>query len=192
MIQPIFLFVFAGLFSPGPNVLMLTASGVRFGFGRTVPHLAGVVVGVGVIAAATGLGVGTALALRPGLELGLKIAAALWIAWMAWRLWQSSAALQDPAARPMTFVEATLFQWVNPKIWAVAMAAASGYPSGLAPGAEALRLAAIFAGLNLIVCLFWSATGAGLAKLLSQPAAWRLFARIMAILLGCSAAMVFL
>ncbi len=192
MIDPLYLFVFAGLFSPGPNVLMLTASGARFGFQRTLPHLAGVVLGVGVIAGATGLGIGAALVTRPGLEILLKTIAAAWILWMAWRLWQSSARGTDAKARPMTMPEAILFQWINAKIWAVALAASAGYPGGLPPMGEALRLAIAFSGINLFVCLFWTSAGSVLRTLLSEPHAWRRFARVMAILLAISAAMVFL
>ena len=192
MIDPLFLFVFAGLFSPGPNVLMLTASGARFGFRATLPHLLGVALGVGVIAGATGLGIGATLEARPGLELTLKAIAAGWILWMAWRLWQSSAKPGDPRSRPMRFHEAVLFQWVNPKIWAVALAASAGYPGGLAPMGEALRLGLTFSCTNLFVCFFWTAAGTLLRTLLAEPRAWRHFARIMAVLLAISAVMVFL
>ena len=187
MIDPLFPFVFAGLFSPGPNVVMLTASGARFGFRSTLPHLLGVVLGVGVIAGAAALGVSAALAARPGLELLLKGIAMGWIFWMAWRLWQSSAQPRDPDARPMRFHEAVLFQWVNPKIWAVALAASAGYPGGLPPMAEALRLGLTFSGTNLFVCLFWTAAGSLLRTLLAEPQAWRRFARIMAVFLAASA-----
>ncbi|MBO6601618.1 MAG: LysE family transporter [Roseicyclus sp.] len=193
--DPLYAFVFVGLFSPGPNVILLTASGARFGFRRTLPHILGVVVGVGVTAGLTGLGVGAALAAAgPGLETALKLAACGWILWMAWKLWQSSAAGGDrqEGDRPFTFVEAVLFQWVNPKVWAVAMAAAAGYGAGLGPLGEAQRLAMAFSGLNLFVCLFWTLAGAALAYLLKTPRAWRIFARIMAGALAVSAVMVFL
>lgn len=193
MIDPLYLFVFAGLFSPGPNVIMLTASGARFGFRRTLPHLAGVVVGVGLTAGLTGLGIGALLAARPLLLFGLECAAAVWILWMAWKLWQSARVPRaEQRDRPMTFVQGALFQWVNPKVWAVALAAAAGYGAGLGPVGEALRLALAFSGLNLVVCLFWSAAGAALALLLARPAAWAAFTKVMAALLALSAALVFL
>ena len=191
--DPLYAFVFAGLFSPGPNVILLTASGVRFGLKRTLPHVAGVVLGVGVVAGLTGLGVGALLAARPGLEFGLKLAAAGWILYMAWSLWRSTNAAKTSARdRPWTALQAAMFQWVNPKIWAVALAASSGFALGLPPLQEALRLATAFSGLNLIVCLFWSAAGSLLAWLLSSPAAWRALMRLMAVLLALSAIMVFL
>ncbi|WP_338014605.1 LysE family translocator [Rhodophyticola sp. CCM32] len=182
------------MFTPGPNVILLTASGARFGFRPTMPHILGVVVGVGITAGLTGLGIGTLLISRPGLELGLKLAASAWILRMAWQLWRSGAApdAQSHRGRPFTFLEAVLFQWINPKIWAIALAAAAIHGADLGPVEEARRLALAFSGLNLFVCLFWTAAGAALAYLLSRPGAWRIFARFMAIGLAVSALMVFL
>ena len=191
--DPLYAFVFLGLFSPGPNVILLTASGARFGFRATLPHVVGVVLGVGVVAGLTGLGIGALVMAAPALQMALKLIAALWIGWMALALWRSSAKGPGAAhARPFTVAEGTLFQAVNAKLWAVALAAASGYGAGLGPIGEGARLAVAFSGLNLFVCLFWSFAGALLALLLTTPAAWRLFARIMALGLGASAMMVFL
>lgn len=191
--DPLYAFVFAGLFSPGPNVILLTASGARFGFRPTLPHVLGVAIGVGIIAALTGLGIGALLAARPGLELLLKMCAATWILWMAWKLFTSTRRPRaEERARPFTFFEAVLFQWVNPKIWAVALAASSGYSLGMSPGSEAARLATAFSGINLFVCLFWTFAGSLLSLLLSAPAAWAIFMRIMAGALAVSAVMVFL
>jgi len=191
--DPLFAFVFVGLFSPGPNVILLTASGARFGFVRTLPHVAGVVLGVGITAGLTGLGIGALLEARPGLEWALKILAAAWILWMGISLWRSSASGQQNAGdAPWGVVKAALFQWVNPKIWAVALAAASGFPGGLSPLGEAARLGATFSGLNLGVCLFWTFAGSLLALLLTTPRAWTLFSRVMAAGLIASAVMVFL
>lgn len=192
MIDPLYLFVFLGLFSPGPNVVMLTASGARFGFARTLPHLAGVVLGVGVTAGVTGFGIGATLSALPALETVLKVIAALWILVLAWMLWRSAASQGPEAGRPMTFPEAMLFQWVNPKIWSIALAASAGYTDGLAPVQAAGTLAFAFSGINLGVCLFWTAAGSALRLLLQRPRAWQIFARAMAIALAASAAMVFL
>lgn len=193
MIDPLYVFVFAGLFSPGPNVIMLTTSGAQFGFHRTLPHLFGVVLGVGVIAAITGLGVGGALKSFPQLEMVLKITAAAWIMWMAWRLWVSTDSAKSPSReKPFTFLQAVLFQWINPKIWAVALTASSAYNAGLPPFGEALRLAMAFSGLNLFVCLFWTFSGSLLAYMLSRPDLWRIFLRGMALALASTAVMVFL
>lgn len=181
------------MFSPGPNIILLTASGARFGFRRTIPHLLGVVIGVGIIGGVTGLGLGALLLAQPQLSLTFKIIAAVWILYLGWRLFQSTRNLATrKSERPFRFYQAVLFQWVNPKIWAVAFAASAGYGIGLRPEQEALRLAVTFMSINFFVCLFWSSAGHFLQHLLSSERAWRIFMTGMALLLGLSAIMVFL
>ena len=180
---PLFGFVFFGLFSPGPNVILLTASGARFGFRPTIPHILGVAI--------TGLGIGTLLASQPTLTIVLKIIASLWILWMAYTLWRADPAKQSGRDRPFTFIEAVLFQWVNPKVWAVALSA-TAYIATLAPLDQAITLAATFSTLNLGVCLFWAAAGSLLSYLLTNPTAWRIFMRVMALALCGFSLLVFL
>ncbi len=193
MVDPLYAFVFAGLFSPGPNVVMLIASGVRFGFRATLPHILGVAAGVGITAGLTGAGLGALLLAAPVLTFALRCAAAAWILYLAWQLFRSAhMAEADPDARPFTFVEAVLFQWVNPKVWAIAMAAATGYGLGGTAMSEGLRLAMAFAGINLFVCLFWTITGDRLATVLHRGPIWRGFMTVMAAALAISALMVFL
>jgi threonine/homoserine/homoserine lactone efflux protein len=191
--DPLYAFVFAGLFSPGPNVLLITASGARFGFRRTLPHVAGVVLGVSITAGLTGMGIGTLLVRMPTLTFALKLVAAGWILWMAWKLFASTRRPEVRARdRPFRFHEAVLFQWVNPKVWAVALAASTGYASSLPPLQEGLRIGSAFGGLNLFVCLFWATAGALLVYLLTTPQAWRIFTTAMAALLALAAGMVFI
>lgn len=192
MIDPLYLFVFAGLFTPGPNVILLTASGARFGFRPTLPHVLGVAAGVGITSALTALGIGALLLAIPALKLALQVLAVAWIMWMAWKLFRSRGVQTDARDRPFTFFEALLFQWVNPKIWIIALAAASGYPSALPTYLEALRIGSAFSGINLFVCLFWTFAGTLLAYLLTTPLAWRIFTTGMALALAASGLMVFL
>jgi threonine/homoserine/homoserine lactone efflux protein len=189
---PLLGFVFFGLFSPGPNVILLTASGARFGFRRTMPHVVGVALGVGVIAGTTSLGVGALLQAQPALTLILKIVAFFWILWMAWGLWQAKpVSARQAGDRPFTFVEAVLFQWINPKIWAVALSALA-FVEGKTLLDQATALALSFSGINLFVCFFWTAAGAALSFLLTNPAAWRIFLRMMAVALVFFSVLVFL
>ena len=190
---PLILFVFAGLFSPGPNVIMLMASGARFGFRATLPHLLGVPIGTGIIAAVSGLGIGALLISLPTLKLGLQLIAVAWILWMAWSLAKAGFSKVDGTKdRPFTFFQAILFQAVNPKIWAVTMAAGAGFSTGLAPASEAVRMFAVFCGINLAVCLCWTLFGHLLARILSQPLVWRGFMLSMAVVLALTSILVFL
>ncbi|MEM7440665.1 MAG: LysE family translocator [Pseudomonadota bacterium] len=181
------------MFSPGPNIIMLTTSAARFGAPRTVPHFLGVAVGCGFVGALCALGVGALLDSVPGLKFVLQCAAALWIVWMAWNLFRADASGDGAlASRPMTFLEAALFQWVNPKIWAIGLAASSGYGSDLPIFQEALRMGLSFSCVNFVVCGFWTYFGSLLARLLNSARAWQIFRTTMAVLLAASAALVFL
>jgi threonine/homoserine/homoserine lactone efflux protein len=173
-------FVFFGLFSPGPNVILLTASGARFGFRATLPHLAGVVLGVGVTAFATGLGLGWMVQTLPALRIVLSLVAAASILWMARGLWQAGPLARADSDRPMHLVEAVLFQWVNPKVWAVAVAA-TAHVDGLAPWDRAVALGLTFSSVNLFVCLFWTFAGSLLSTLMQDDQARTVFLRVMAV-----------
>ena len=184
-------FVFFGLFSPGPNVVLLTASGARFGFRATLPHLLGVALGVGVIAFVTGLGLGALIETFPVLRVVLMVIASVWILWMAWKLWHAEPTQARDTDRPFTFTQAVLFQWVNPKIWAVATSA-SAMLTDLDPLGQAITLGLAFSCVNLGVCLFWTYAGSLLKTLLADPSKWQIFMRTMAVALAFFSGLVFL
>ena len=145
------LFLFLGLFSPGPNVIMLFSSGARFGFRATLPHLFGVVLGVGILGFLIGLGVGSILFAIPALEWGFRIAAFLWILWLAWRIFKSAnKTIEGSNDRPMRFLEAVLFQAINPKFWSVALGG-SAYLIGMQPVPQAFTLGGMAMAINLFV-----------------------------------------
>lgn len=179
--MPLLLFVLAGLFSPGPNIVMLTASGARFGFNATIPHLLGVPFGTGILAAGSAFGLSTLLLTLPALKLLFQSGAALWILWLAWQTASAgrSAKTKDSGV-PFTFFQAILFQAVNPKLWAITLAASAGFGIGLAPYQEALRLFMVFTGINLGVCLFWTTIGHLLSEFLRSERIWRVFMIVMA------------
>lgn len=175
-------FAFFGLFSPGPNVILITTSGARFGFAKTIPHIAGIVVGVGIIGFVTGIGIAVTVAAIPIVQLILSILAAIWILYLAYKLWIAPPPAEDPDAKPFTFVQAVLFQWVNPKIWAVSVAATAFIDDGSAI-VQGLVLGGTLSTINAGVCTFWTSTGTLLTVLLNKPKAWRIFSRTMAVAL---------
>ena len=184
-------FVFLGLFSPGPNVILLTTSGARFGFRATLPHLLGVALGVGFIAFITGLGLSKLIEVFPLMRNVLMAIASLWILWMAWKLWHVKKAKSNDTDCPFTFIQAILFQWVNPKIWAVATSA-SAVISDQPPMAHAATLAITFSAINLCICLFWTYAGSLLKTILSDASKWQAFMRLMAVALVTFSGLVFL
>lgn len=190
--DPFYLFVFVGLASPGPNIVMLIASGARFGFRRTLPHVIGIAGGVSITAGLTGLGLGALMLRYPAVSFTLKLIAASWIFYLGYKLYKSlNAPEAESTDRPFTVLEAALFQWVNPKVWAVALAAGAGYGLGQPPLQEAFRMAIAFGGVNLMVCLFYTGAGNGLGRLFNTPALWHRFMTVMAILMGLSGLAVF-
>ena len=189
---PLILFVLVGLFSPGPNVVMLTASGARFGFRATLPHLLGVPIGTGLLGAISGLGLGTILLAAPTLKFTFQIIAAIWILWLAFSTAQAGrAARSEDSGRPFQFHEAILFQAINPKVWAIALAASAGFGIGLSTSLEAFRLFIVFSTINLAVCLFWTSIGHMLSSTLNDPKVWRIFMTTMAALMAATVVMIF-
>ena len=184
------LFLFLGLFSPGPNVIMLFSSGARFGFRATLPHLFGVVVGAGILGFLIGFGMGSIIFALPILEWGFRIFAFLWILWLAFRIYQSADKTIDATSdRPMRFIEAVLFQAVNPKFWSVALGG-TAYLIGTIPIVQAITLSGMVMVINVFVCLFWAWFGHGLAPFLNKGAVRKWFLRIMAVLLAMSGLLV--
>src|SRR3569832_373328 len=122
--------VFAAVASitPGPNNLMMMASGATFGLKRTVPHMAGVVLGFGAMTLAVGLGLAELLKASPILFAVLRWAAAAYILYIAWRMVTAKGAgVAMTDEHPMSFLGAVAFQWVNPKAWVMAVAAVGTY-----------------------------------------------------------------
>lgn len=171
---------------------MLTASGARFGFRATLPHLLGVPIGTGLLAAASALGLSSILLAAPALKFSFQVLAALWILWLSWKTAQAGRAGRgQDKGRPFTFVEAVLFQAINPKVWAVTLAAYAGFGGGLTPIGEATRLFITFAGVNIAVCLFWTTVGHMLSGLLQSDKVWRIFMLVMALIMALTVVMIF-
>lgn len=167
--------------TPGPNNAMVAASAVNFGLRRSLPHVFGVSLGFPVMLVLVGLGVGEVLAGSPGLQAAMRWVGAAWMLWLAWGIATAAPASPGsaPHGRPMTLLQAALFQWVNPKAWIIAGAAILAY-------GESLLLAGIFALAALASLLGWVAIGLGAARLLRRPEALRWFNRAMALLLVLS------
>ena len=184
------LFAAVTLFTPGPNNLMLMASGLNWGALRTLPHLSGVAIGFGIMVLLVGLGLGRVFQTWPALYAVLKWIGALYLVYLAWQI-----AIAGPVegngmsgARPMTFLQAALFQWVNPKAWVMAVGAVSAY-GALAPFPWNVALmAAIFLGLGIVSSGAWTLFGQALQRLLTRPRSVRVFNVTMAILLVASLA----
>lgn len=174
-------FSFVTSATPGPNNMMLMASGANFGLRRTVPHMLGVSMGFGAMVAILGMGLDQVVRDNAAVAGALKWASLIYVLWLAWKIATAAPPSQAEAAgRPLGFFGAAAFQWVNPKAWAMALGALSAYAAGVG---GPLVVAVVFAVVNLPVVAAWAAAGQGLQGLLAHPARLRAFNAVMAVLL---------
>lgn len=181
------LFCFATAGTPGPNNMMLLASGANFGFRRTVMHIIGILCGLGFMVLAMGLGLGSVFKAFPVLHEILRWAGAAYMLWLAWKIATStSVSDRQTDGKPMTFIQAAAFQWVNPKAWAMALGAVTTY----APENSSWTVIPLLAGTFMLVgapCnVAWAGFGQGLRPFLDRPAFLRAFNIVMAALLVAS------
>lgn len=178
-------FAFVTSVTPGPNNLMLMASGVNFGLLRSLPHALGVGLGFGVMVLLVGLGLAGLFEALPLAKLGLKLGSVGYMLWLAWKIAHAAAPGAGRArAEPMGFWQAVAFQWVNPKAWAMALGAISGYGQG---GLAAVAwVSLVFVLVNLPSVWIWVYAGERLRRLLLAPRWLVLFNWTMAGLLVLS------
>ncbi len=179
--------------TPGPNNMMLLASGVNYGFKKTLPHIAGISIGLMVLLLAAGLGLGALLQQWPQLYLGLKVVGVSYMVWLAWKLWHAEAPSEpgrdqtSPAAAGlMGFWGAAAFQWVNPKAWMIAIGAVAGFMAPDGGLSAMLSLALVCALVNAPCVGLWALAGAKLSRFLAEPSRRRAFNALMALLLLAS------
>ena len=187
MVLALAIFCFVSSITPGPNNMMLLASGANFGFRRTLPHLLGVTLGFGAMVLAIGLGVSGLFTAYPALYSVLRVVGGAYMLWLAWRIATADGIGQANAtARPMSFLEAGAFQWVNPKAWAIALGAITAFvsPNQLVGGV--LMVTGVFTLVNLPCVASWAGFGVVLRRFLDRPWTLRAFNVTMAVLLVLS------
>jgi threonine/homoserine/homoserine lactone efflux protein len=188
-------FAFSTAGTPGPNNMMLAASGATFGLRRTAAHIAGIAIGFPSMIAAVGLGLGEAFRLFPVLQNILKWVGGAYLLWLAWKT--ATAAGVSPheerakeRGKPLTFWQAAAFQWVNPKAWTMIMAMMSVYAGRNSDyRTDVILMASMFVAVAFTTALAWALVGVGAGRLLS-PARLVWFNRLMAALMAASLVMV--
>lgn len=176
------------LITPGPNNVMLMTSGLNYGFQRSQPHLWGVTLGFAVMVLAVGLGLGAVFAAYPVVYTILKYAGAAYLFYLAWMIAISGPVEGEDAVsgRPLTFVQAAAFQWVNPKGWVMTVGAVSAYAGIAMFPYNILVIAALFGVLGVFSSSIWTALGQSLRRLLTDARAVRAFNAVMALALVAS------
>ena len=186
ILSALLLFAFATSVTPGPNNLMLMASGANYGFRRTVPHMLGISLGPLFMVVVLGLGLAQGFTTWPAVHLVLKVLSVAYMLDLAWRIATAAPPGEAEATgRPFTVLEAAAFQWVNPKAWAMALTAVSVYAPGQTVAAV-LIVAAACAAVNLPSVSVWTALGTQLRRWLTTAARLRRFNVAMAGLLVLS------
>ena len=183
------IFSFVTSITPGPNNIMLLASGINFGLKRTMPHAIGVSLGFFVMLLAVGIGIGALIKSSPIIYNILKYLGALYLLWLAWKTAISHSVEQnsDRQGSPLTLLEAALFQWINPKSWMMAISGITLYTSPQYPYISMLLVAIIFTLINFPCVAIWATFGHSLRERLKNPKILKLFNFIMGGLLALSA-----
>ena len=198
MSQPLFIafVVFAAVmfFTPGPNNVMLLSSGLTHGFRRTLPHIAGITIGVAFMVAAVGLGLGTVFIAYPVLQTILKYAGAAYLIYLSAAIAMSGAAPsgQDNRRGPMTFWGAAVFQWINVKGWVMVIGTITAYAAIASFPWNIVIQTAISLVMGMLSTVAWALFGSALRPVLTSPRAVRAFNIVMALLLLASLYPVFM
>jgi threonine/homoserine/homoserine lactone efflux protein len=189
---PLLGFVLAGTVTPGPNNLMVLASGANWGLRRTMPHILGISFGFPAMVVAVGVGLDALLDAYPSIHVVLKWVAFAYLLWLAWKIANTANPKADGGvnarqARPMSLLGAAAFQWVNPKAWAMVI---GGMALFTTPGGNPLFEVGIMALLFGLVCLpnciIWCVFGTAIARYLANDRHRLIFNIAMAALLVLS------
>lgn len=181
------LFAFVSSITPGPNNLMLMASGANFGYRKTLPHIMGVWIGFTVMIILVGVGIVQVFDAYPQSYQVLKVLSVVYLLYLAWKIANAGpiADSGDRSGKPFSFLQAALFQWVNPKAWSMGLTAISIYSPTQSVQAV-LLVAAVFCAFNLPCISLWTVLGQQLQRVLTSPRRLRVFNWTMAALLVAS------
>src|SRR3954451_16116415 len=179
-------YAFVTSITPGPNNFILLASGVNFGFWRTVPNMLGISAGFASLLIAVGFGLGALLLAFPALHTVLKFAGGAYLLYLAWRIASSRSLAKngETGTRPMTLLEAAAFQWVNPKAWVMAVTAMAVYTNPERPFLSVLIVVIAFTLVNLPSVSCWAGFGMALRGFLADPVRLKWFNIAMGVLLA--------
>lgn len=176
-------FAFVTSITPGPNNLMVMASGANFGITRTIPHLLGISLGFVLMTVLVGAGLAQLFKNYPAAFSALKIVSVVYMVFLAWKIASATTFSQArQTGTPLTFLQAALFQWVNPKAWAMALTATSLYAPSQTMIAIAL-VALVFGAVNLPSVSMWVILGQQMRRVLTNGSRLRIFNIVMSVLL---------
>ncbi len=184
----VILFIISTSVTPGPNNVMLVASGVNHGIRKSLPHLLGINVGFLLMLIVLCFGLGSVFETAPNLHLIIKVVGVTYLLYLAWLIARTpTTTFEGGKARPLTFHQAAVFQWVNPKAWVMITGAVASFTNQAAPIApQILTITALFAIFGPPCGTIWLLGGASLKRLLQNPLYLKRFNVTMAVLLALS------
>jgi threonine/homoserine/homoserine lactone efflux protein len=176
-------FALVSSITPGPNNLMLMASGANFGFARTLWHMLGVGIGFTLMIVLVGIGLIQIFDLYPISHTILKVVSVLYLGWLAYKIANAAAPqAAGETGKPITFLQAAAFQWVNPKAWTMALTAITLYAPDQSFQAI-LLVALVFGAINLPSVSVWTLMGQQMQRYLTNATRLKIFNYTMAALL---------
>ena len=178
------IFYFTMFITPGPNNAMLTASGMKFGFVRTLPHLIGIPIGHIFQIGLTCFGLANLFLIYPQIQFYMKILCFLYMIYLSWKMLGSFSVVKKETGKPLKFYEASLFQFINPKAWSIAVTVASGF----FPSEENIFIGVAFVTITAAIICFptislWALFGSGLRKFVNNKKIKKTIEYLLAILL---------
>ena len=186
-------FSFISAVTPGPNNVMLWASGVQFGFRLTIKHILGIAIGVGSMALLVAAGLGVLITTLPALEVTLKVIGSVFLLYLAFQIAGGRSAKKQEVARPLTMWQATAFQYVNPKAWVFVLAAVTTFrPSEMNLFLGTVMMAATMMMVVIPCASLWAGAGTVLNRYLSDQQRSRWFQITMGVLLAATVVYIWL
>lgn len=178
LLMPFVMVAYSMWATPGPNNMMLTYSGARFGIRATVPHLAGIVAGTFILNLLAILGLKPLIDQWPQLMLVLKVVGSIWLVMIGWKMAHASAIHSESEEKPMRFFPALMFQFANPKAISATLALVSLVLIALEQDpALMVWVMLIIPVLSLLSILPWAIAGRSIRRFLSTPRRWKIFTR---------------
>lgn len=183
-------YAIAASITPGPNNLLVLTSGLNHGVPRSLPLVAGISLGFALMLVVVGVGLGSVIRSNAGFHSAAKVLGLAYMLWLAWKVASSTPSIDTSEAStqaPLSALAGALFQWVNPKAWAIALSATAAFLLPVAPLTSLAWIAGVFLLVAIASLSAWAAFGTLMRQLVDNPARIRAFNIAMALLLLASA-----
>ncbi len=181
-------FLWVAAITPGPNNMLLTASGANFGFVRSFPLMLGIMLGMQIMLLMVAFGIGGLILVYPALHLLLKIAGSLYLLWLSWKIATAPYEVLDvdataAPAKAMPFWQGGLLQLINPKAWLMSLGAVASFSlAGIHYRSSVLAISFAMFLVNIVAGVIWLGFGSFISRWLKSPQSWKIFNLFMGLL----------